>query len=312
MRTSLALSKIVEQWLSDIDVVSITKNSYKTKINLWFKWLSSNGLDARTPIRRNIIDYKQHLEQNNRTALTVAAYITAVKLFYKYCNKMQYWNDIGAEIKSSVRYNGHRKSALSIEDAARLMESIDTSSLLGRRDKLILSLMLYLGLRTCEIERINIKDFDVINEMNVLRIQRKGRREKIEMLAVPQELIDMFEEYISERTFCIDDPLFVTHANHGSAHRLQRSTISKIVKARLCAIGIVRRDITAHSLRHTCASIMVEQGIDIERIRDMLGHTTTATTWLYTFEARQRMLIKNSPSIVVQNAVRNASKSSQI
>lgn len=308
MKTSLSLAKIVEQWLENIDVLPITKVSYDTKIKLWFRWLSAHGVDPKTPVRRNLIDYKQNLEQSKRTALTVNAYITVVKLFYKYCAQTGYWQDIGTGIKSSIRYRGHRKSSLTPEDAARLLDSIDTSKLIGCRDKLMLSLMLFMGLRTCEVERININDFDVVGAVNVLRVQRKGRREKAEMLAVPDDLIEMFQNYISDRSFDIDDPLFVTHANHGLQHRLLRTSISKIVKTHLKKIGIVRPDITAHSLRHTCASIMVDQGVDIDKIRDMLGHTTTATTWLYTSEARQRMMIKHSPSLLVRDVIKKLQK----
>ena len=79
---------------------------------------------------------------------------------------------------------------------------------------------------------------------------------------------------------------------------------SRSVHERLSAIGINRPDITAHSLRHTCASMMVEAGADLETVRDMLGHTTTNTTRIYAQEVHARMLLRNSPSKLVEKAIK--------
>lgn len=101
-----------------------------------------------------------------------------------------------------------------------------------------------------------------------------------------------------------------------AARRLAKVTISAIVKQRLRDIGIDRPDITAHSLRHTCRSLLVESGMDVETIKDMLGHTDTQTTRIYVGMAQRRRLLENSPSNIVaglisKKRVKNAKNETQ-
>lgn len=304
MRTSATINQIITEWLRNVDVMPTTKASYRAKVGLWFRHLSRCDLDVRTPSRSDLLDYKSTLEKDGKTALTVDGYVTAVRLFYKYCESRGYYDNIGIGIRSSVRYRGHRKGRLTAEEAGRLLSSIDTRTLIGKRDKLMLALMLMLALRTCEIERIDIGDFDTEDGIDVLRIQRKGRHEKVEALAVPASVTELFTDYIAERTFGLSDPLFVNH-DRRPQRRLLRTSISEIIHVRLAAIGINRPDITAHSLRHTCACLMVEAGVDLEKVRDMLGHTSTSTTRIYADEMHARMLIRNSPALLVEKAIKN-------
>lgn len=304
MKTSATINQIIAEWLENIDVMPMTRKSYGTKVQLWFRWLHQQGRDPRAARRVDLLNYKQAMEQQGKTALTVDGYVTAVRLFYKYCNQRGYYDSIGDGVRSSVRYKGHRKGRLSAADAARLLDSIDTTTTKGKRDKLIIALMLLLALRTCEVERINIDDFDKTDDgIPILYIQRKGRHEKVEVMAVPESIVELFADYISDRNIRAGDALFVG-GNRKEPRRLLRTSISQIVHERLAAIGINRPDITAHSLRHTCASMMVEAGADLETVRDMLGHTTTNTTRIYAQEVHARMLLRNSPSKLVETAIK--------
>jgi integrase len=179
---------------------------------------------------------------------------------------------------------------------------------IGKRDKLIIALMLTNGLRACEVARIDIGDFDILNGRTVLHIQRKGKVDKRDTVAVPELITDLFEDYTSCREFDTGDPLIVSHAHGGGSRRLAKVTISAIVKERLRGIGIDRPDITTHSLRHTCGSLLVEQGVDVETIRDMLGHSDTATTRIYIEMAQQRKLLEHPPANIIAGMITKQSK----
>ncbi len=304
MKTSATINQVIAEWLANIDVMATTRRSYGAKVQLWFRWLHGRGCDPRMPRRVDLLGYKQDLEAQGKTALTVDSYVTAVRLFYKYCKQRGYYDSIGDGIRSSVRYKGHRKGRLIAADAARLLDSIDVTTRKGKRDKLMIALMLLLALRTCEVERINIEDFDRTEDgIPILYIQRKGRHEKVEAMALPDSIVELFTDYIADRDLKPGEALFVGE-NRKVPQRLLRTSISQIVHERLAAIGINRPDITAHSLRHTCASMMVEAGADLETVRDMLGHTTTNTTRIYAQEVHARMLLRNSPSKLVEKAIK--------
>ena len=176
------------------------------------------------------------------------------------------------------------------------MNSIETKTIVGKRDKLIIALMLLNGLRSCEVSRINIGDVERVEDRVLLHIQRKGHLDKRDVVALPEMTVELYEDYISERDFQQDDPLIVNHCVGRPSTRLLNTTISQIVKMRLRIIGINDPKITAHSLRHTCGSLLVEMGTDIEIIKDLLGHSDSSTTRIYVDMAQKRRLLRENPS----------------
>jgi site-specific recombinase XerD len=271
---------------------------------LWFRWLASIRYDPRVAGRSQILDYKRHLEAAGRSTLTVDSYITAVRLFYRYCLSRRYMSDdITQGIRSSTRFKGYRKAPLSRENAGRLLESIDTSRLIGKRDKLMVAMMVILGLRTIEVSRIDIADIGESHGTRVVYVQRKGRADKSEPLALTPYLDDLLSEYMSEREVREwHEPLFMAQRrDHGQ--RLLPSSISEIVQKHLRNIGIRDPKITAHSLRHTCACLMLAEGVEMETVRDMLGHTSTNTTRLYVGQMQSELLLRNTPAKRVEQAL---------
>ncbi len=297
MRTTLTLNQIVQQWIAETDALPSTRKDYRRKISLWFRWLKARDIDPREPSRSDVIDYKNYLLDASKSSFTVNGYVTVVKIFYAWCETKKYCDNIALGIKSSNKQKEYYKLPLTRKQASDLLESIDTSTIIGKRDKLMIMLMLSNGLRSCEVQRININDFDVVDGETILHIQRKGSRDKHDTVVVSNEVTELLEDYISsKKEYEVEDALFTNHVRGIKNERINRETISFIVKRRLRAIGINDPKITAHSLRHTCGSLMIEQGYDPQLIQDMLGHTDPATTRIYTNMARQRRLFESAPS----------------
>ena len=169
--------------------------------------------------------------------------------------------------------------------------------------------MLSNGLRSCEVHRININDFDIVEGEMVPHIQRKGSIDKHDIVVISNEVAELFEDYVSsKKDYDASDALFTNHMRGMKSERINRETISFIVKRRLRAIGIDGPKITAHSLRHTCSPLMIEQGYDPQLIQDMLGHTDPSTTRIYTNMARQRMLFESAPSKRLSSILSKKSK----
>ena len=308
MKTTLSIKQIIEEWMLSLDCLPSTKEDYRRKIQIWFQWLSRRGVETRSPSRQNILEYKEFLQQQMKSAYTYYSYLTVVRLFYRYCNEQGYYEDIGKGLRTSLRQRTHRKYPLTVTQTQRLVDSIKPTTIVGKRDALMISMMLMLGLRTCEIHRINIGDIGMVENTPVLRVQRKGHLDKGTVLALPAKIVELFEEYIAERDFKEDDPLFVNHCRGQKPKRLLTQTISHIVKNRLRAIGIDDKRITAHSLRHTCGSLLVEKGVEVEIIKELLGHTSTSTTRIYVDMALKRKLLEDNPSDVIADIVAKKQK----
>ena len=302
MRTTLKLNEIIAEWISECDILPATKEDYQRKITLWFRWLAGQEIDPRAPERTHVLEYKQQLQTEGKSVYTVNSLVTILKLFYGFCERRGYYDNIAAGIKSSKRHTEYSKLPLTAEQAFELLRSIDATTVVGRRDRLMISLMLFNGLRTCEVERIDIGDFSTREEEPILSIQRKGRTDKNEVVVLHPNTVEWLEEYIADREFDEHTPLFISHKRRCD-NRLVRQTIGRIVKQRLRSIGISNPKISAHSLRHTFGALMVEQGVDIETIKDMMGHSDTKTTRIYIEMAQQRRLLHHSPSKEVGNLI---------
>ena len=302
MRTTLKLNEIIAEWIAECDILPATKRDYERKVALWFRWLAAQHIYTRSPERRPALEYKQHLQAEGKSVYTVNSLVTILKLFYGFCERHGYYDNIASGIKSSKRHTEYSKLPLTAEQAFRLLDSIDTSTMIGRRDRLMISLMLFNGLRTCEVERIDIGDISRREGEPILYIQRKGRTDKNEIVVLHPNTVEWLEEYIADRDFHDGDPLFISHKSKCN-NRLVRQTIGRIVKLRLQRIGICNPKISAHSLRHTFGALMVEQGVDIETIKDMMGHSDTKTTRIYIEMAQQRRLLHHSPSMAVGSLI---------
>ena len=305
MRTTKTLQEIIDEWIDLLDALPATKADHRRKINLWLRWRSAQDINPRTPSRKDILRYKQELQKEGKSTFTINGYITVIKVFYKHCAAMHYYEDIASGIKSYFRTKEHYKHPLTRQQCNDLLSSIDRSGIVGARDYLMIELMLTNGLRTCEVARIDIGDFDTLDGRNVLHIQRKGRVDKHDIVAVPDEVMESLEVYLSMRTdrFTLESPLFVNLVRGRTPERILKATISGIVKARLRSIGIDDPKISAHSLRHTCGSLMVEEGMSVETIQDMLGHNDPSTTQIYIDMARQKRLLEHSPSETIAKII---------
>jgi integrase len=122
-------------------------------------------------------------------------------------------------------------------------------------------------------------------------------------VAITPYINELLGDYMSEREVEEwSEPLFV--AVKGERTRLNRTTISEIVHRRLLDIGINDPRITAHSLRHTCACLLLADGVEMETVRDVLGHTSTNTTRLYVAQMQSQLLIRNSPAKRIETMLR--------
>ena len=298
MRTTLKISEIITEWLETMDVLEITRKNYKRKIELWFRWLSGNKIDLRSATTKHVVAYKDHLIATHHSLFTANGYMVVIKLFYKYCERKRYCDNIAQGVRSGFRMTGKNKLPLSMEQARELLNRVDVSTIKGKRDKLAIALMLFNGLRTCEVERINIEDITTRENVPVLYLQRKGKLDKNDMVVLHPKAMEYFEDYISVREFDVREPLFISHrdCDKGQVVRLSRQAVARMVKKRLRAMGINDRKYSAHSLRHTFGSLLIEQDVDMEDVRELMGHSSTMVTKIYVELVQQRKMLHCSPA----------------
>lgn len=276
---NLDFRKLGEDFLNCVDISNNTREAYELGIKKFVEYLNDNGIDQ--PTRETVIAYKEHLIANYKPA-TVNAYLIAIRCFFKYLAYEGKYKNITDYIKSVKDTETHKREALSIENCQKLINSCKNT-----REKLIIYLAISCGLRVNEIKNIELSDFKYENGKNVLYVLGKGRVAKVDFVQIPDKLMELVEKYKSE--YEVKDYLFTSLSQNGSyGHTLGVRYIRKIITNALIRCGLKSETVVAHSLRHSFATISIENGIDIREVSQALRHQSTVVTERYLHDLELR------------------------
>lgn len=283
---------LVDRFLKSANLRQNSRSLYKRTLKQFFLWAESRLHSLETLTIVELIEYKEYLLSPERglTSLTVGSYITSLKKFYEFLESERRYPNIAKSLQNPKRKQQFRKSPLSVLQATELLDHIKKQTL---RDYAIINLILKTGLRTIEVIRANVGDIVVKpGGQRVLLIHGKGRDEKDNFVILTEKTYKPISEYLETRgAYSISDPLFNSTSNNSKGERLSTRTISFIAKEGLRAIGLDNKNFTAHSLRHTAGTRLLEATKDLEKTRLMLRHSDPKTTLIYvqTIEEERRL-----------------------
>jgi len=286
------IEELLTSFLLDQDVNATSMQHYSKSLKQYFTWISDNALDFRYVDRATIIQYKQDLIDRGLSALSVASYLTVVRCFYTWTEAHKHYPNVAAGVKSPRTERKFKKYPLTAKQAADLLKYFENN----RRDYAIVSLCLRTGLRTIELTRINICDIETIDGRRVLRVHSKGKADKSDYVVLTDKCYLAIAQYLGTRKSNLtNEPLFVSEANRNHNKRLTTHSIRVLVKKGLRAIGLDDHSYSAHSLRHSCATMIIESGGAIIDAQRVLRHSSSVTTELYTQMINEKQRFENPP-----------------
>ena len=213
--------------------------------------------------------------RNGLSAPARARKVATIRSFYKYLtNKAKLISENPMQDLDSPHLKKSLPRYLDLEESVSLLEHVDGAN--QARDYCILTLFLNCGLRISELVGLNITDV----RGNQLRVLGKGNKER--MLFLNEACQSALEDWITERsmlTLVDQNALFVTLQNR---RRISRAAVHKLVKKHLAAAGLDSTQYSAHKLRHTAATLMLQNGVDVRTLQEVLGHDHLNTTQIYT------------------------------
>lgn len=296
MKTDKTINQLINEFVAEKDVLEATRKQYKTNLEQWFRWLNIQKVDVRNPRKSDAISFKDFLNKT-KSIYTIASYVTVLKLFYKWLEDQDIFENIAAPVKFPKRSGKHTKDYLRADQVIQLLESMPLKTISDFRNYAIVNLMLRTGMRRCEVVRMNVED--MISESNVyqLHIQRKGRTSKDQTITLNKEIVDPIHDYLSQRNSVKEtDPVFINHSRYNATHRINEDYISRLAKESMRRIGINRKDMTCHSFRHTAAITAIKAKALPYEVQQMLGHRSGSTTEIY-FKAAEAETMSNNPAI---------------
>ena len=267
--------------IANADITDTTIKGYRVCIRQFIKWLNDNAI--KKPTREDIKAYKLYLKNCNYTNGTKNQYIRAVKHLFKWLNSEGIYPNIADNIKGfKVISDNTKKDAFTEQDIKKIIDDIDTSDVIGKRDKAIILLMLVGGLRITEVHNMDIQDIEIKNNEYIINIMGKGHTEKDNYIKIIKPIYDVLKEYLDTRENKRGiDPLFTSTSNRALNKRITKETLSQIIKNRFRYSGYDSKKLTAHSIRHTTATLLLKSGADIYKTQHHLRHQDPKTTEIY-------------------------------
>ena len=273
---------VVEKGLASNTVVSYERDlkSYLLYVN---KVEEISSLDAVS--RPTIIQFLKFLTENGKSSKTIARHIASIRSFHQFLLREKVTTQDPTVHIDRPKQEQKLPQVMSLEEVQALLDSPDTSKVFGKRDKAMLELLYATGMRVSELISLNLSDVHLT--MGFVRCVGKGNKERIIPLgSMAQNAITTYIE--ESRTQLLKkkttDALFVNLYGN----RLTRQGFWKILKKLTKEAGI-EKELTPHTLRHSFATHLLENGADLRAVQEMLGHADISTTQIYTHVTKTRM-----------------------
>lgn len=264
-----------------------TRKSYERDLEQYLTFLTEQHIkDWQAVDRVLILSFLQQLQQSGKSSATIIRIVSSLRRFHQFLRQERFTDHDPMQHIDSPKKQQKLPDTLSLSEVERLIETPDTKEVLGIRDRAILEVMYATGLRVSELIGLQLKDLHL--SMGLLQTTGKGDKERIVPLG--DLAIQWIETYLEEaRPFLTrkhpeESHLFVN--NHGK--QLSRQGIWKNLKALVRKAGITK-NVTPHTLRHSFATHLLENGADLRTVQELLGHADISTTQIYTHITKKRM-----------------------
>lgn len=258
-----------------------TLRSYRTDFDQFAAFLARRGISRLGAAdARSIRAYLAWLHDRRLSRATITRKLAALRSGFSFLARRGLMHRNPAREVGTPRLAQRLPSFLPVDEAWGLLESPVPDTIQGRRDRAILEVLYATGLRVAELCGLDLADVDPFQRS--VRVVGKGNKERI--VPVGDQALRALDAYLDVRPPG-DGPLF----QNGRGGRLTVRSVHRIVKARALIAGIAR-PVSPHTLRHTFATHMLDQGADLRLIQDLLGHSRLSTTQKYTHVSADRLM----------------------
>lgn len=264
-----------------------SRKSYERDLLQYLAFLESLPIVSWQEVDRySVVSFIQRMQEEGKATATITRMISTLRRFHQYLRQERVTDHDPMQHIDSPKKAQKLPSTLTLEEVERLIETPDVTKTLGIRDRAILEMMYATGLRVSEL--IGLKLGDLHLSIGLLQTIGKGDKERI--IPLGDYAIHWVERYLSEaRPLLVQKNPNETHLfvnRHGKG--LSRQGIWKNLKTIVQEAGI-GKDVTPHTLRHSFATHLLENGADLRTVQELLGHADISTTQIYTHITKKRM-----------------------
>ncbi len=286
----------IEKGLSDN-----TQKNYTRFLNKFFKWLSDNKFDGIKPLDispalvwKYRVFLSRHMDPRSKKPLkksTQNYYLIALRSLLEYFAEKDIKSLPNSKIKLARDRGDKEVKFLKLEQIERLLLAPDIKNKIGLRDRVILETLFSTGLRVAELVSLNLDQIKIHNTTKELEVAIVGKGEKIRTVYFSERTIEWLKKYLEKRTD-VDPALFINYkpgsGENDQSRRLTTKSIEDIVKKYVKIAGLPIMA-TPHTLRHSYATDLLSEGVDLRLVQEFLGHRNISTTQIYTHVTNKQL-----------------------
>jgi site-specific recombinase XerD len=273
---------------------SKTQESYARFLKKFFDWLKINKLEELKPHElspEHVRKYRIFLSRKVKKSLkksTQNYYLIALRSFLNFFADRDILSLPAEKIKLAKEKEERQIKFLTLEQLEKLFSAPDTSKVRGLRDRAILETLFSTGMRIAELVALNRDQIKIKPETKELEISIVGKGGRIRPVYFSERALSWLKKYLETRNDK-EKALFINYKSKKYApRRLTARSIEKMIKKYAISVGLPLTT-TPHVLRHTFATDLLRQGVDLRTIQEFLGHKNIAATQIYTHVTSQQL-----------------------
>lgn len=276
-----ALADFLSYLAAERGLARHTLAAYEQDIQHFFRVLQQQHITDLTQVSESeIVAFLSYLHNQRYASSTICRMLVALKVFFRFLKREGQLTYNATSYLDSPKIWQLVPEVLSIDEMHRLLMAPDSSQGIGSRDRAILEVLYASGLRVSEVCGLNIQDLDDV----CVRVRGKGGKERV--VPIAKSAVETVDRYLSHfrRAPVSEAALFVS----ARGRRIDRGEVWRRVKFYAEKIGLTKK-ISPHTLRHSFATHLLENGADLRVIQEMLGHANIETTDRYTHISQKHL-----------------------
>ena len=263
-----------------------TKKAYADDLGQFLNWLNERHITSLDIVsRKQILDHLMALKANGMATNSISRHLVTIKVFFRFLQQEGLLDRNVTDTMDSPRLWKILPDTLSEKEVSQLLAAPDLRKPLGLRNRAILEVFYASGLRVSELANLQVPNLHIDDDY--IRVIGKGRKERL--IPIAKESAEFLIRYLEEvRPLLCENPHQQSVFISRQERPLNRQRLWQIIKKYTQEAGIMK-NVTPHTLRHSFASHLLQNGAPLRVIQEMLGHVDIATTQVYTHVNPERL-----------------------
>ena len=275
------LENFIKYLNTELNYSILTIDNYQRDINDFFEYLNNFNIKYNAITKQDVINYLKFLDECKLSNATISRHLSSLRTFYNYLVNHNIIKTNPFNRVSNPKKEKKLPTYLYEDEIRNILDNLSDEDIYKRRDRLIMELFYSTGMRLNELSNIKLNDING----DEIRVLGKGRKERIVYLdKVAKKLLNDYLDNDRREFKPIDSYLILNKDGKRLSNRSIENIVNHIIKE-----ASIKKHVTPHTIRHSFATHMLNNGCDLKVVQELLGHESLSTTQIYTHITNDRI-----------------------